>query len=174
MGIENDDEEGTEGTEVNEEPGGLSVNTFEEPEIFDGSTEDPEPTPLHDDNKEILKKCTVGEYQDAFQRVFLELLDFGKGYVNAKNDFTSALLTTGSRENPQDVYAFMDEVTDRMEKIYIVKRLCALLGLQGEEDQIVKHELERIYNRPVPRRATYGPVGFDNSGIAGDVRNGKQ
>ena len=127
-----------------------------------------EATPLKKDNEKILGTCSISDYEKAFHKIFLELLDYGKGLHNAKESFTTALLNTGSRENPQDVYEFMDLFSSRIEKIHIVKRLCVMLGLHSEMDAIINHEMELIYNRPSKPRKSFV---MDSGGIvAGDIR----
>jgi len=125
-------------------------------------------TPLEEDNKTILKRVSIKEHEQAFHRLFLELLDFGKAYDKAKQDFTKALLNTGSRENPQAIYEYIDTLSSRLEKIHIVKQLCAVLGLQGEMEQIIEYEMDRIYKAPQKRESSTANYG---STVAGDIRN---
>jgi len=124
-------------------------------------------TPFKEVNEEILKRCSMAEYEKAFHQIFLEILDYDKGLHQAKESYTNALLKSGSRENPQDLYEFMDLFSSRIEKIHVVKRLCGMLGLHNEMDEIISKEMELIYNRPSKPRKSYL---VDHGVVAGDVR----
>lgn len=140
-------------------------------DVREFSEEMEDETPLAEENRELLNSVSITEYEKAFQQVFLELLDFGKAFHNSKQNFTNALLNTGSMENPQEIYAYIEDMSSRLEKITIVKRVCAMLGLINEMDKIIEAELELIYKKPTPRRSgtsNYGDV------IVGDLRNAKQ
>ena len=119
-------------------------------------------------NKKILSDCTISEYEREFHRIFLGLLDFGKAYHNSKQDFTAALLNTGSKENPQDIYSFIDMMSSRLEKIYIIKRMCAVLGLHNEMDRILEAEMDIIYKSPNIRKPA--PVNYGDH-VAGEFRH---
>ncbi len=113
--------------------------------------EDINSSPMAEENKKILQSKN---YESDFHNIFLELLDIGKGYHKAKESFTDALLKTVSQENPQNVYQYMDFLTQRFESIHVIKRLCALYGLHDEMDRILEHEMMLIYsspNRPAPK-----------------------
>lgn len=136
--------------------------------VDDEPQEEPseEATPLFEDNAEILKRCSVEEYERAFHKIFLEILDYGKGLHQAKESYTNALLNAGARENPQELYEFIDLFSTRIEKIHIVKRLCVMLGLHTEMDEIISNELELIYKRPSKPRQSYL---VDHGVVAGDI-----
>jgi hypothetical protein len=107
------------------------------------------PSPMAEENEEILKSAN---YEKIFHDIFLELLDISKGYVESKVSFTNAQLKSGSQENFQAVYQFMEMATQRLERIVIVKRLCLLYGLHKEMDEILSNELELIYKTNTPPR----------------------
>lgn len=130
-----------------------------------------EPTPFEEENKKILSDCSRGAYEKEFHKLFLGLLDFGKAYHNSKKSFTEALLNTGSKENPQDIYAFIETMSSRLEKVYIVKRMCAVLGLHSEMENILEAEMELIYKSPNIRQPT--PVNYGDL-VAGEMQNGQK
>ena len=104
-----------------------------------------DPTPMAEDTKEINTKVF---WEKAFYDLIFEILDFDLGFTNAKSNFTNALLNAGSQYNPQGVYQLFDLVTTRLERIHIVKRICNFLGLHGEMEKILEHEMELIYKTP--------------------------
>lgn len=127
-------------------------------------------TPFDEENKKILGEKDIKNYEEVFHQIYLELLDYAKAFNASKEQFTNALLNSGARENPQEIYGFIDDLSSRLEKIHIVKRLCSVLGLQGEMDRIIEAEIELIYKSPRVRRSSqvsYGDM------IAGDRRNDK-
>lgn len=130
-----------------------------------------EETPMAEDNRTVLKKINIEDYEKAFQDLYLELLDWAKAYEGSKVNFTNALLNTGLQINPQDIYGYIDSLSSRLEKIHIVKRLCNLLGLHNEVDKLVNAEIDLIYNKPQPKpRSTTTSYG---DSVVGDLRNAK-
>jgi len=111
----------------------------------------PEPTPMLDENKAI---NTNPVWEKAFYDLLFEILNFDLDFNNAKINFTGGLLNAGLQYNPQNVYQLLELITNRLERIHIVKRLCNFLGLQNEMDKIIGYELELIYKTPkynIPR-----------------------
>lgn len=125
-----------------------------------------DPTAKEEDNQKISKSYVI--WEKAFHDLFLEILDFDTGYNSAKTSYTTALLDTGSHENPQMLYQFLDMLTSRMERIHIVKRLCSYLGLHHEMDRIIEHELNLIYNQP--RAQQTKTVVLNSPVIAGEIK----
>ena len=114
-------------------------------------TENVVETPMSEENKLIASSIV---WEKAFTDLFFEILDFDLGFNDSKINFTNALLNSGSQYNPQNVYQLIELITNRLERIHIVKRLCNFLGLQNEMEKIVEHELELIYKTPrynIPR-----------------------
>lgn len=140
-------------------------------EEVEKASEEESTTPLAEENQDLLTDVSISEYEKAFQGLYLELLDFGKAYHNSKTNFTNALLNTGSRENPQEIYLYIDDMSSRLEKIHILKRVCSMLGLHSEMDKIIDAEMELIYKAPKLRRAAT-PVNYGDT-IVGDLRNAK-
>lgn len=104
-----------------------------------------EPTPMAEENKTINSQVC---YEKAFQELFIEILKFDMGFVNAKKNFTEALLNSGAHDNPQGVYQLLELITTRLERIHVVKRVCGYLGLHNEMDRILEKEMELIYKTP--------------------------
>lgn len=126
-----------------------------------------EHTPMFEENKEINSDIP---WEKAYHELMLEILDFDLSLVNAKTNFTHALLNAGLKYNPQDLYKLFDLISTRLERIHIVKRMCNFLGLQGEMDKIIDYELDLIYN--TPRYNTTKTVDLTNP-IAGDKNVGR-
>ena len=126
-------------------------------------------TPFSLENRDILKKCSISDYEKAFHQIYLELLDFGKGLHHSKQSFIQALLNKGSHENPHDIFEYIDMLSSRLEKIHIVKRLCMMLGLVNEMDQIIEQEINLIYNGK--SKATRSAI-LSHGVVAGDVKGG--
>jgi len=104
-----------------------------------------ESTPMSEENKQINSQVC---YEKAFHELFLEILDFDIGYVQAKKSFTDALLNSGAHDNPQVFYQLLELITTRLERIHIVKRLCGFLGLHNEMERIIEKEMDLIYKTP--------------------------
>lgn len=147
----------------------LEENVFDTDNTDEISVED---TTLAEENKEVLGNIKIEDYEKAFQDLYLELLDFAKAYEGSKTNFTNALLNTGTQINPQEIYAFIDSLSSRLEKIHITKRICNLLGLHSEVDKIVDAEINMIYNKPQPRPRTTTTTYGDT--VVGDLRNAKR
>jgi len=125
-------------------------------------------TPMLEENEAIQNKSAIVQYQKNFQELFLEIHDLDKGYALAKEGFTNALLSGGSNSNPQEVYQYIDMLTTRMEKIHIIRRICAMVGLQGDLDKIIDYELELLYrSRQAPVRKTTTEL---SNPIAGETK----
>ena len=108
-------------------------------------TENVDATPMLEENKLISSSIV---WEKAFTDLFFEILDFDLGFNDSKINFTNALLNSGSQYNPQNVYQLLELITNRLERIHIVKRLCNFLGLQNEMDKIIESEMELIYKTP--------------------------
>jgi len=145
------------------------MSDFEEHVIedFEDPIPEPEPTPMAEENRQILDNCNITDYEKAYHKIFLEVIDISKGFHFSKESFTSALLNGGSHENPQELYEYMDLLISRLEKMHVVKRLCGMLGLHSEMEEILTNEMNLIYNRPSKPKKSFV---VDNGVIAGDVR----
>ena len=102
-------------------------------------------TPMVEENLKINSKIL---WEKAFHDIYLEMYDFDSGYMKSKESFTQALLNSGSHENPTDMYRALDNITTRLQKIHIVKRVCSFLGLHAEMDKIVEYEMNLMYRHP--------------------------
>ena len=123
-----------------------------------------DPTPMAAENKAIGRTM---DHEKFFHDLFLEVLDFEKGFDNAKVSLTTALLNQGADFNPQGVYGYIGMLNERLVRIHIVKRLCMAIGLATEMDSIIDHEMQLIYQAPKPqaRRMTTDDL---RSPIAGE------
>jgi len=141
------------------------ILNYKSNDYMDTGVPDIELTPMSEENKDINSKI---HWEKAFLDLIIEILDFDLSFVNAKTNFTNALLNNGSQYNPQQVYQLLDLITTRLERIHVVKRLCNFLGLQNEMDRIIECELELIYKTPKYNM----PKTIDSTNpIAGEIRN---
>jgi len=115
-----------------------SIDGQDEQEELDFQNE----TPMADENQIINRTLN---HEKFFHDLFLEVLDFERGFDKSKVSFTTALLNQGADFNPQGIYRYIEMVNERLSRIHIVKRLCMSLGLAVEMDAIVDHELQLIY-----------------------------
>jgi hypothetical protein len=95
-------------------------------------------------------------YGDVYTEIMLDVFSIEHGFASAMENFTQALLNRGIQVNPDTVYAHIDQVHVRMIRLMITKRLCWAMGLAGEMDQILQHEMSMIY-RPASYRGVPGP-----------------
>lgn len=125
-----------------------------------------EPTPMQDENAKINTSPVF--WEKAFVDLFLEVLDLDTGYNNAKEGYTRALLESGSKINPHDMYQFIDLLQVRVGRIHIIKRVCNFLGLHEEMEKIIEHELNLIYKHPSgnSNKITFSTT----SPIAGEIK----
>jgi len=104
----------------------------------------------------LINKSPV-HWKKIFLQIFSEILEIESGFVQAKTDYTNGLLNMGSNESPQALYDKVDMMSTRLEQIYLIKRLCGILGLHNEMDSIIEHELSLIYkSNPNPPKQNLG------------------
>lgn len=122
-------------------------------------------TPMAEENRLIMKNQNNIQF---FCDVYLEMHDFQFAFEKSKELYTRALLNGGVTVNPQQVFSKLEMLCRRLTQVSVAKRMCHALGLHAEMDEIVRREMDIIYNTNTKEKAP----AFDRSPVvAGEQGN---
>lgn len=86
------------------------------------------------------------EWFNLYNEVLLEIFDAEKSLDEIKGQFVTCLLERGIHVNPHEMYNSIEMINLRMSKLAISKRLAHAHGLYHEWPDIMKRELDVVYN----------------------------